>query len=130
MAAFRATKGSTWGLKPHHYPLPNRGLRLILMATDDGDTAWDLRKREQYCASVGLNVCHEVRHEFSLLLHLSSTDDANALGHRCAICTPVAYRCPHERALPPHPLSTTYQMSMPVEQHDASPCPHATSAQS
>jgi len=113
---------------------PLQGCGLISVATDDGHTVRDLRKRERYCGSMGLKIC--VCHEFFLVAspcltsHLPSPNsDPTALGHRCAICTPIVYRCPHECALPTccrrHTASSIYATSPAtstlVEQHDTSP---------
>ena len=87
-------------------PSPLQGCGLILVAMDDGYTAWDLRKRERYHSNMGLKMCvTKFIMNFSCCFtsHPPSANfDTNTLGNRCAICTPIAY----EHALLLHPLST------------------------
>lgn len=78
---------------------PLQGCGLMLMATDDGHTAWDLRQREWYCGSVGLKMCIVkctmiFSCRFALLLPLFN-GDANTLGHRYAICSTIVHRHSH-----------------------------------
>jgi len=68
---------------------------------------------EKEGAVVGLKMCIMKFVPCYFTSHLpSANDDVNALGNRCAIYTPIVYRCPHERALLPHLLSTPHHQQV------------------
>jgi len=89
-------------------PLPLSGCGLILVATDEGHMVWDLRKRKQYCGSVGLKMCvTNLAASPCFTSHLPPTNsDANALGHRYTICTPLGTAA-HTNTPRPPAIDTT-----------------------
>ena len=100
-------------------PSTLQGCGLILVATDDGHMVCDLRKRKQYCGSVGLKVCITKSHDFFLLCcHI-----VNTLGPTGAPRCTTDYAPP-----PPFPKPHSQQQPRPVWQQPQQQTPPITTS--